>query len=155
MLTDWTLKFLFCFVLSIVISWCVWQERLDLVLFCLKTSSFINVNMNDGDAVMAMLLGVAEFVRSTKMALHLVECWSRDPGSWVEFPAVGLGVAFFATGRGLVLKLIFFLHSNLPYFKTILSVDNECKCQILSLIYTYTSPELLPIYIQNSRPSSR
>ena len=30
--------------------------------------------MNDGDAVMAMLLGVAEFVRSTKMALHLVEC---------------------------------------------------------------------------------
>ena len=29
-------------------------------------------------------------------------------------------------------------HSNLPYFK-ISSVDNECKCQILSLIQPYTS----------------
>ena len=37
-----------------------------------------------------------------------VERWSRDPGSWVQFPAGGLGVAFFATGPGWVLKCISF-----------------------------------------------
>ena len=37
-----------------------------------------------------------------------VERWSRDPGSRVQFPAGGLGVAFFATGPGWVLKGISF-----------------------------------------------
>ena len=37
-----------------------------------------------------------------------VERWSRDPGSRVQFPAGGLGVAFFATGPGWVLKCLFF-----------------------------------------------
>ena len=47
------------------------------------------------------------------------ERWSRDPGSWVQFPAGCLGVAFFATGSGWVLKCISFWHSNLPYFEKI------------------------------------
>ena len=37
-----------------------------------------------------------------------VEHWSRDPGSRVQFLAGGLGVAFFATGSGWVLKCISF-----------------------------------------------
>ena len=37
-----------------------------------------------------------------------VERWSRDPGSLVQFPAGGLGVAFFATGPDWVLKCISF-----------------------------------------------
>ena len=49
--------------------------------------------------------------------MQLVERWSRDAGSRVQFPAGGFGVAFFATGPGWVLKCIFFWHSNLPYFK--------------------------------------
>ena len=36
------------------------------------------------------------------------------------------------TGPGWVLKCISFWHLNLPYYKNNLSVDNECKCQILS-----------------------
>ena len=60
--------------------------------------------------------------------------WTCDPGSldqrstdWateavvvsVQFPASrGLGVAFFTTGPGSVLKCMSFQHSNLPYFKT-------------------------------------
>ena len=67
-----------------------------------------------------------------------VEHWSRNPGSRVQLPARGLGVAFVVTGPGWVLKCIYFWHSNLPYFKNNLSVDNKCKCQILSLIYPTT-----------------
>ena len=37
-----------------------------------------------------------------------VERWSRDPGSQAQFPAGDLGVAFFATGPGWVLKCISF-----------------------------------------------
>ena len=37
-----------------------------------------------------------------------IERWSRDPGSRVQFPAGGLGVAFFATCPGWVLKLYLF-----------------------------------------------
>ena len=33
-----------------------------------------------------------------------VERWSRDPELRVQFPAGGLGVAFFATGPNWVLK---------------------------------------------------
>ena len=55
----------------------------------------------------------------------------------------------------LFIKCVSFRHSNLPNFKKYLSVNNECKCQILSLIYPYTSPALPPTYIQNSHPSSR
>ena len=35
--------------------------------------------------------------------------WSRDPGLRVQFPAGSLGVAFFATGPGWVLKMDIFL----------------------------------------------
>ena len=41
-----------------------------------------------------------------------VERWSRDPGTRVQFPAGGLGAAFFATGPGWVLKCISPQHSN-------------------------------------------
>ena len=40
-------------------------------------------------------------------------------------------------------------------FKKYKFVDNECKCQILSLIFPCASPALLPIYMQNSHPCSR
>ena len=76
---------------------------------------------------------------SRQRPLQLSRYWSRDPGSRVQFPAGDLGVAFFATGPGWVLKCISFRHSNLPYFKIHLSVHNECKCQILSLI-------IIPLY---------
>ena len=36
-----------------------------------------------------------------------------------------------------VLKCIPFKHSNLPYFIKHHSVDNECKCQILSMLLTF------------------
>ena len=64
------------------------------------------------------------FVVRRKMAsvAQSVERWSRDPGSRVQFPAGDLGVAFFETGPGCVLKS---KHQ---------SVDNEFECQILSLI---------------------
>ena len=62
-----------------------------------------------------------------------IECWSRDWGSRVQFPAGDLGVSFFATGPSWVLKCMFFWQSNLPYFKNNLSVNNEYKCQILSM----------------------
>ena len=39
--------------------------------------------------------------------------------------------------------------------KNNLSVDYECKCQILTLIHTYTSLTLPPTYIQNSHPNTR
>ena len=64
--------------------------------------------------------------------------WSRDPGSRVQFPlAGGLGVAFFATGPGWVLK--YYISDTWIYLtlKNYLSVDKECKCQVLSLIYAY------------------
>ena len=37
-------------------------------------------------------------VTATASVSQSVERWSRDPGSRVQFPAGGLGVAFFATG---------------------------------------------------------
>ena len=45
---------------------------------------------------------------ATASIAESVERWSRDPGSRVQFPAGGLGVAFFATGPGWVLKCISF-----------------------------------------------
>ena len=89
---------------------------------------------------------------ATASVSQLVErwsTWSRHPGLLVQFPAGGLGVAFFATGLGWVLKCtvyISFWHSKFTLKN--LSVDNECKCQILSLIYSsYTSPAWLPLYV--------
>ena len=65
---------------------------------------------------------------ATASVAQSVERWSRDPESRVRFPAGGLGVAFFATGPGWVLKCISFWHSNLLYFKKPIDIDNECKC---------------------------
>ena len=52
--------------------------------------------------------GLAPKLTSTASVAQSVERWSRDPGSRVQFPAGGLGVAFFTTGRGWVLKCISF-----------------------------------------------
>ena len=44
--------------------------------------------MNDSDAVMAMLLGVAKLVRSTKMLRKVAKVFSKDltcPGYWYSF----------------------------------------------------------------------
>ena len=51
---------------------------------------------------------------TTASVAQSVEHWSRDPGLRVQFPAGVLGVAFFATGSGWVLKCVSFQHSNLP-----------------------------------------
>ena len=45
---------------------------------------------------------------ATASVTQSVERWSRDPGSRVQFPAGGLGVAFFANGPGWILKRISF-----------------------------------------------
>ena len=55
---------------------------------------------------------LAPKLTATASVAQSVEHWSRD-----QFPAGGLGVAFFTTGPGWVLKYISFRHSNLPYFK--------------------------------------
>ena len=41
----------------------------------------------------------------TASVAQSVESWSRDPGSRVQFPAGGFGVALFATGPGWVLNV--------------------------------------------------
>ena len=54
-----------------------------------------------------------------------VERWSRDPGSWVQFPVGGLGVAIFTTGPGWILKCIYiFLTLDFTLFKKNLPVEN-------------------------------
>ena len=54
----------------------------------------------------------------------------------VQFPAGGLGVAFFATGPGRVFLTLLHL-SDTRIYLTLKnrSVDNQCKCQILYVIY--------------------
>ena len=50
---------------------------------------------------------------ATASVSQLVErwsTWSRHPGLLVQFPAGGLGVAFFATGLGWVLKCIYSIY---------------------------------------------
>ena len=56
---------------------------------------------------------LAPKLMATASVAQSVDGWSRDPGSRVQFPAGGLGVAFFVSGPGLVLKCISFWHSNL------------------------------------------
>ena len=51
---------------------------------------------------------LAPKLTATASVAQSVEHWSRDPGLRVQFPAGGLGVAFFATGPGWVLKCISF-----------------------------------------------
>ena len=43
---------------------------------------------------------LAPKLTATVSVAQSVERWSRDPGSQVQFPAGGLGVAFFATCPG-------------------------------------------------------
>ena len=54
---------------------------------------------------------------ATASVAQSVERLSRDPGSRLRFPAAGIGVAFFTTCPGWVVKCISFWHLNLPYFK--------------------------------------
>ena len=51
---------------------------------------------------------LAHKLMATASVAQLVERWSRDPGSRVQFPAGGLGFAFFTTGPGYVYKCISF-----------------------------------------------
>ena len=53
--------------------------------------------------------GITTLLTATASVAQSVEHWSRDPGSRVQFPAGGLGVAFFATGPGLGLIMYIFL----------------------------------------------
>ena len=49
---------------------------------------------------------LAPKLTATTSVAQSVERWSRDPRSRVRYPAGGLGVEFFATGPGWVLKSI-------------------------------------------------
>ena len=57
---------------------------------------------------------LAPKLTATASVAQSVKCWSRDPGSRVQFPAGGLGVAFSATSP------------DLPYFKNHLSIYALC-----------------------------
>ena len=46
---------------------------------------------------------------ATVSVAQSVERWTRDPDSRVQFPAGGLGVAFFATGPDWGFKMYIFL----------------------------------------------
>ena len=61
--------------------------------------------------------GFAPKLTKTASVAKSVERWSRDPGSRVQFPARGLGVAFFVTGSRLGLKMYIFpsLKFTTPY----------------------------------------
>ena len=50
---------------------------------------------------------LAPKLMATASVAQSVERWSKDPASWAQFPAGGLGVAFFATGPGWVLKNVY------------------------------------------------
>ena len=80
---------------------------------------------------------LAPKLTATISVAQTVERWSRDPGSRVQFPAGGLGVAFFATGPGLVLKMYIFWHSNLSYFKKSIWLTN---CLIWKIILKILFP---------------
>ena len=60
---------------------------------------------------------LAPKLTATASVAQSVERWSRDPGSWVQFPAGGLGVAFFVTGPGWVLKMYIFLKLEFTFKK--------------------------------------
>ena len=47
---------------------------------------------------------LAPKLTATAFVAQLVELWSRDPRSRIQFPAGGLAIAFFATGPGWILK---------------------------------------------------
>ena len=51
---------------------------------------------------------LAPKLTATASVVQSAERWSRDLGSRVRYPAGGIGVAFFATGLGWVLKCIYF-----------------------------------------------
>ena len=51
---------------------------------------------------------LAPKLTATASVAQSVERRSRDPGSRVQFLAGGLGVAFFATGAGWILRCISF-----------------------------------------------
>ena len=46
------------------------------------------------------------YISCTELAAQSVERWSRDPGSRIQFPVGGLGVAFFEAGPSWVLRLV-------------------------------------------------
>ena len=67
---------------------------------------------------------LAPKLTATTSVAQSVERWSRDPGSWVQFPA-----------GGWLLEMYIFLTLEFTVLSIISSVDNECKCQLLSLMY--------------------
>ena len=73
---------------------------------------------------------LAPKLTATASVAQSVERWSRDPGSRVQFPTGGLGVAFFATGPGWVLKNVYLSDTRIYLTLKHLFVDNECKCQM-------------------------
>ena len=104
--------------------------------FCMYIYIYTNIIFN----ILLNITGITTYIYSiyrTRTQAHGTGFCRSVGRARVQFPVRGLGVAFFATGPGWVLKCMSFWHSNLPYKNLHLSViDNECKCQILSLIYS-------------------
>ena len=89
---------------------------------------------------------------ATDSVAQSVERWSRDPGTRVQSPAGGLGVAFFVTGPCCVLKCINYWHSNLvaiktsnflslaSFFAVFLKLDNILTQVFVTLFDVHNSP---------------
>ena len=73
---------------------------------------------------------------ATASVAQFVERWSTDPGSRFNSPLEALELHF---RNWLRLEMYIFPGTWIYHILKHLSVDNECNCQILSLIYTYGS----------------
>ena len=67
-----------------------------------------NILLYFTDITTCIYTELAPKLTATASVAQSVEHWSRDPESRVRFPVGSLGVAFFATGPGWVLKCISF-----------------------------------------------
>ena len=94
---------------------------------------------------------------ATASVAQSVERWSRDPGSRVQFPAGGLGVACFPTGPSWVLKCTVYLSDRLVkktrlrlVFSTCLSVfRNQRKNTFSCLNYYVKSTQIYYTHFKN------
>ena len=98
----------------------------------------------------------AKFTATPSVA-QSVELLSRDPEVAGSIPCRRPWSYISRNWSRLGIKIYIYLSDTRIYLtlKSNLSVDNECKCQVLSLIYTYASIALPSTHKQNSHPSSR
>ena len=84
------------------------QKRGKLTRLCINMYIHLSICINTTVLAIMVQKELAIKLVAAAYVAQSVERWSRDPGSLVQFPARGLGVAFFATGPGWVSKFISF-----------------------------------------------